>query len=113
MNPLAFIGLVEKTLGLTDKLITDGQAQRSTEERQERIGQANEILQKPDSDDRAGELNSFVNKLCIDAGQIAAGDLSRTIAIPLSHFTAMIEAITEKIKNDRDLAAAEMKLRND
>lgn len=100
------LGLAEKALGLTDKIVSDGQAQRSTEEKNEKLSNFNQIASAADSDERGQRIAVFVEQLCLEGGQLPAGDVQDGIRVPLSHLTALVEIATEKIKLDRDIAAA-------
>ena len=103
---LTLLGLAEKALGLTDKLVSDGQAQRSTEEKNEKLEKFNGIASAPDSDERGQRIAVFVEQLCLEGGQLPAGNVQDGIRVPVSHLTTLIEIAAEKIKLDRDIAAA-------
>lgn len=84
-------------------------AQKYENDHKDRLEEFNDIMQGEDSDDRAGRLDRFVERLCVSAGTPAGDIQGKRITIPLSHFRALITIASGKVKDDQMLARLEFK----
>lgn len=97
--------LADDVVLLVTPAIKSAEFDKPTNEYVERLSQYEQILQNPNEATREQQLGNFVKQLCLAAG-ISAGFLSGgTIRVPLEHFTALVEAVGQLIK-EREQAAA-------
>lgn len=84
-------------------------SQKYENEHKDRIEEFNDILEAEDSDDRAGRLDRFIQRLCDSAGNPGGDVQGRRINIPLSYFQSLVTIASGKIKDDELLARLQFK----
>lgn len=95
--------------GTVKPFVEEHFAQKYENEHKDRLQEFSDILDTEDSEDRAGRLDRYIERVCDSAGT-PSGDVSgRRINIPLSHFRSLTTIASGKIKDDQMLARLQFK----
>ena len=105
----SLITLLNGILGLATPLIDDALAEKYNNAYISRLGQLHSIVQAPDTPERANELHSYFDQLCLQAGTPAEG-LGTDISIPLDYLISLADIASAKIRDDAVMGQLMQKL---